>query len=357
MRIALNDADLDRSAGALNALQPALTGVAGRMTPGLSSGAPPAIKGQVDAAVGEARAMVLGVSTRVPGRAQELRRRAIFARVAAGDIRVSDLRTLSAWEEERMKKVGSPRSARAVEQDGGFLGLGGLFDAIGDAASKHGGKALDGTQLGLDALGLIPGLGEPADGVNGLIYGLRGDETNAALSLAGMVPFLGWGATGGKWANKINHAADAGGGAGGAAKKVETPNQRVQRVKKARNMLVSPKAERHILDGEKYWSPNKGGWVHKGGHRAPGQPGKSLFPSDWSDEKILDTVAEIASRHEKLSPISVPPQKLREIVDTVDGVQIKLWVHSDGRVDTAYPLNGSKSHVPEGPPPPPKATP
>ncbi len=246
-------------------MQPALTGVASRMTPGLSAGAPPAIKGQVDAAVGEARAIVLGVSARVPGRERELRRRAIFARVAAGDIRVSDLRTLSAWEEERMPKVASPASARAPDDDHGFLGLGGALDAIGDAASKYGGKALDGTQLGLDILGLVPGFGEPADGVNGLIYGLRGDETNAALSLAGMVPFIGWGATGTKWGNKIHHAVDAGGGAGAAGKKIETANQRAQRIAKARRMLVAPKTERHILDGRSTGTPRRAGGATRAG--------------------------------------------------------------------------------------------
>ncbi len=356
MRISLNDADLDRSAGALATLQPALTGVSGRMTPALSAGAPPAIKGQVDAAIGEARTMVLGVSARVSPRARELRRRAIFARVAAGDIRVSDLRTLSAWEEEHMGKVGSPASAQAAKRDNGFLGLGGVLDALGDAASRYGGTALDGTQLGLDALGLVPGLGEPADGINGLIYGLRGDEANAALSFAGMVPFLGWGATGGKWANKIHHAADAGGGAGGAAKKVETANQRVQRIRRARNMLVAPKTERHILDGEKFWS-KKNGWVYQGGHRPPGQPRKTLFPKGWSDEHILDAVAEIASRHEKLRPLAVPPEPLRKIVDTVDGVEIEVVVRPDGRVVTAYPPKGPMSNVTDAPPPAPNAKP
>lgn len=59
---------------------------------------------------------------------------------------------------------------------------------------------LDGIQLGLDVVGLVPGLGEVADGINGVISLGRGDTTGAALSFAAMVPFAGWAATGGKWA-------------------------------------------------------------------------------------------------------------------------------------------------------------
>lgn len=52
----------------------------------------------------------------------------------------------------------------------------------------------------LDAFGLVPGAGEVADGINGGIYLLEGDNTNAALSFAAMLPIGGWAVTGGKWA-------------------------------------------------------------------------------------------------------------------------------------------------------------
>jgi hypothetical protein len=60
----------------------------------------------------------------------------------------------------------------------------------------------------LDGVGLIPVVGEPADGVNALWYGAEGDELNAGLSAAGMVPFAGWGATGAKLGIKGAKAAD-----------------------------------------------------------------------------------------------------------------------------------------------------
>ena len=61
---------------------------------------------------------------------------------------------------------------------------------------------LDGVQIGLDVVGLVPVVGEIADGVNALIYVGRGDYVNASLSAAAMIPFVGWAATGGKMINK-----------------------------------------------------------------------------------------------------------------------------------------------------------
>ncbi|WP_438347724.1 DNA/RNA non-specific endonuclease [Paenibacillus sp. FA6] len=59
-------------------------------------------------------------------------------------------------------------------------------------------KALDVTQVVLDVAGLIPGVGEVADLLNAGIYVARGDYTNAALSAAAAIPFIGWGAAGAK---------------------------------------------------------------------------------------------------------------------------------------------------------------
>lgn len=68
----------------------------------------------------------------------------------------------------------------------------------------------------LDVGGLVPVLGEPADGVNAIWYAAEGDEVNAALSAAGMIPIGGWFATGGKLVNKgvrsVDNAPTGGGG-------------------------------------------------------------------------------------------------------------------------------------------------
>jgi WXG100 family type VII secretion target len=63
---------------------------------------------------------------------------------------------------------------------------------------------------GLDGLGLVPGLGEVADGVNALIYLAEGRRLEAGLSAAAMLPFGGWGATAGKWGLKgVKEGAEA----------------------------------------------------------------------------------------------------------------------------------------------------
>jgi len=85
-------------------------------------------------------------------------------------------------------------------------GTGSGGSADGDDGGGFWGGLLDGTQLVLDGLGLVPGFGEIADGVNALISLGRGNYGDAALSAAAMIPFLGWGGTAAKWGK---HGADA----------------------------------------------------------------------------------------------------------------------------------------------------
>ena len=53
-----------------------------------------------------------------------------------------------------------------------------------------------------------PRFGEPADGVNALIYTARGDYVNAGLSAGGMIPIGGWFATGAKCDTRAADYAD-----------------------------------------------------------------------------------------------------------------------------------------------------
>ena len=81
-------------------------------------------------------------------------------------------------------------------------------------AEDHGGKPTtwgkwaDSFQTALDIAGLVPGLGEIADCVNGCISLARGNYGDAALSFAAMVPFAGTAATVGKIAKKIKKVVD-----------------------------------------------------------------------------------------------------------------------------------------------------
>ncbi|ROS26003.1 DNA/RNA non-specific endonuclease [Cellulomonas sp. PhB150] len=62
--------------------------------------------------------------------------------------------------------------------------------------------------LVFDGLGLIPVVGEPADAINAIWYAAEGNAVDAALSSASLIPFLGWGATGGKWTRRALSAED-----------------------------------------------------------------------------------------------------------------------------------------------------
>ena len=51
--------------------------------------------------------------------------------------------------------------------------------------------SLEGLQNLLGGVGMIPGVGEPADLLNALIYGAQGEGGQAGLSLLSMLPFVG----------------------------------------------------------------------------------------------------------------------------------------------------------------------
>ena len=70
-------------------------------------------------------------------------------------------------------------------------------------------SSLDALQMLLDVIGLIPGLGAPADILNGLISAGRGDFWGAALSVFGAVPIAGEAATLGKIAKNSEKYLEA----------------------------------------------------------------------------------------------------------------------------------------------------
>lgn len=68
---------------------------------------------------------------------------------------------------------------------------------------------LDALQMLLDVIGLVPGFGAPADILNAIISGARGDWLGAGLSLFGVVPVAGEAATAGKIAKNADKYAAA----------------------------------------------------------------------------------------------------------------------------------------------------
>ena len=79
-------------------------------------------------------------------------------------------------------------------------------DALVDAALWAYNNPSEAGHLFLDAVGLVPGLGEAADAINSIWYSLEGDTSNAALSLAAAAPIVGWFSTGGKYFSKVTGA-------------------------------------------------------------------------------------------------------------------------------------------------------
>ena len=51
--------------------------------------------------------------------------------------------------------------------------------------------SLEGLQNLLGGVGMVPGIGEPADLLNALIYGVQGEGGQAGLSLLSILPFIG----------------------------------------------------------------------------------------------------------------------------------------------------------------------
>lgn len=92
--------------------------------------------------------------------------------------------------------------------------------------------------------------------------------------------------------------------------------------------LLDPQGEQHILEGDRTG----------GGHRAgTGRPGKSEFPSGWSDERIKGEISDVAT-----DPASsrTPGRGGRTVVrGTRGGIDIEVIVDSRGRIVTGYPTN------------------
>jgi hypothetical protein len=62
--------------------------------------------------------------------------------------------------------------------------------------------------LTLQSIGFIPGLGEPVDVIDGIIYALEGDTVNAGISFSAAIPGIGWGATSARWGKRAADIAD-----------------------------------------------------------------------------------------------------------------------------------------------------
>tara|TARA_B100001093_G_C26826397_1_gene1014226 strand:- start:1426 stop:2082 length:657 start_codon:yes stop_codon:yes gene_type:complete len=87
--------------------------------------------------------------------------------------------------------------------------------------------------LGLDVLGLVPLVGNIADGANAAWYGAEGDYANAALSAAAAIPGAGYAAFGAKMVGKGLKAAKP-------AVKIGKLSKKQQLINKGKKALKNP---------------------------------------------------------------------------------------------------------------------
>ena len=116
----------------------------------------------------------------------------------------------------------------------------------------------------LDVVGLIPVVGEIADGASALIYVAEGDYVNAAISAAAMIPGAGMAATGAKYGKKVIGAVVE-----SAAKKAER-----EAAERAAKELAKKKAEKEAAEAAANANKGKKGGKDKGNPRCILRPYK-----------------------------------------------------------------------------------
>lgn len=90
------------------------------------------------------------------------------------------------------------------------------------------------------------------------------------------------------------------------------------------NCLVTPQARNHILHGDETG----------GGHLWPGKPGKSPFPQNWDESKVMRSIEDVVQR-----PSDKFPDGAEWIyLGTREGIEIRVVVR-DGYLVTGYPTN------------------
>lgn len=98
------------------------------------------------------------------------------------------------------------------------------------------------------------------------------------------------------------------------------------------SIRITPDRAAHILDGD--------GDGIGGGHRAgTGYEGKTEFPANWDDDKILANIEDVA-RNPDFRPDEPQPRGTWKYEGTRDGVHITAIVNPDGTVKTAWPREG-----------------
>jgi len=87
---------------------------------------------------------------------------------------------------------------------------------------------------------------------------------------------------------------------------------------------VSPARRRHILFGD----------ATGGGHLWPGASGKTPFPRDWSAERIITVIEDVAADPESTVKRGRGGRSI--MTGTRDGVEIRVVVDAGGEIVTGF---------------------
>ena len=113
-------------------------------------------------------------------------------------------------------------------------------------------------------------------------------------------------------------------------KKEISPASPVPQLAKPGDATLPDDRRAYILEGD-----GRGGGGHGPGR---GRPGKSEFPADWSDEKVIEAVREVAN--DPASVRSTADGGRTAVEGRRDGVEIRVIVGRDGKtIVTAHPTN------------------
>jgi RHS repeat-associated protein len=180
----------------------------------------------------------------------------------------------------------------------------------------------------LDVVGLAPGVGEIADGINGLIYLSAGDVANAMISFAAMIPLVGSFATAGRLARHgdelvggakalTRNASDAIGNAGTLARRANTPTTAATTARRVDNVADAGTTARRIDT-----SPNTAG------RRANDGASCTNFRSFGGNTRVL--MAD--GTHKKIKNIRPGDRVLATNPSTAKQTPRRVtatWVHDD----------------------------
>ncbi|MCY1286392.1 hypothetical protein D9M70_353610 [compost metagenome] len=159
------------------------------------------------------------------------------------------------------------------------------------AEDDTGDKILDGLQLGLDVVGLIPVVGEIADLANAGISLARGDYAGAALSLLSAIPFAGYLGTAGKVGRRGAKAAgEASAKATKEAAERTTKEAADKAAKEAADKAAKEAAQKQAKE-DAARSQNSGGKSKKNNTKEKGDCGEWLSKMDMLDQGFDDVVA------------------------------------------------------------------